>query len=198
MLGFKYGGQVLTNHSRGAGFTLIELATGVAILSILMAVGVPAFFSMIDGARIRSAASAFNSGVQLARAQAISRNAAVDFVPAQSGGALTSGWTVSVRSDGALIDSRSSQEGSSPVVLVGNNGSGVVSITFNGLGAAVFRDDTGAAVTGVNPLVFSFSLPDKTCAASGGTVRCLDVRVSPAGQNRLCDPVAGTGDTRAC
>ena len=189
---------MLTRPSRYVGFTLIEVATAVAILSILMMVGVPSFFAMLDSARVRSEASGFNAGVQFARAQAISRNVAVDFVPVLAGGALASGWTVSVRDGGEVIDSRSVQEGASQFLLVGNGGSGVVSITFNGLGAATFRDADGAAVTGVNPVVFSFSLSGKTCAASGGPVRCLDVRVSPAGQNRLCDPAADAGDTRAC
>lgn len=188
---------MLSKCPHRTGFTLIELAVGLAIVSILLVMGMPTLFSVLDSARIRSAASGFNSGVQFARAQAISRNVAVDFVPVQIGGALTPGWAVSVRG-GAVIESRPVQEGSAQTVLVGNNGSGVESITFNGLGAAVFRDSAGAAVTGVNPVVFSFSLPAVSCAANGGQVRCLDIRVSTAGQNRLCDPAATAGDTRVC
>lgn len=188
---------MLRKRVRKAGFTLIELAVGLAVVSILLVMGMPTLMSVLDSTRIRSAASGFNAGVQFARAQAISRNVAVDFVPVQLGGALTPGWTVSVRG-GAVIESRPVQEGSAQTVQVGNNASGVESITFNGLGAAVFRDSAGAAVTGVNPVVFSFSLPAVACAANGGQVRCLDVRVSTAGQNRLCDPVAVAGDTRAC
>lgn len=194
---------MLRKRVRKAGFTLIELAVGLAVVSILLVMGMPTLMSVLDSARIRSAASGFNAGVQFARAQAISKNVAVDFIPVKIGGALTPGWTVRYRVPPPLpepqeIESRPVQEGSAQTVQVGNNASGVESITFNGLGAAVFRDSAGAAVTGVNPVVFSFSLPTVACAANGGQVRCLDVRVSTAGQNRLCDPVAVAGDTRAC
>ena len=48
--------------------------------------------------------------------------------------------------------------------------------------------------------VYKFNNPSAgTCVESGGTVRCLNVFVTPGGRARLCDPsVTEASDTRKC
>lgn len=185
------------------GFTLIELAVGLAIVSILLMLGMPTLNSVLDGSRLKSAASGFSAGIQLARAQAISRNESVSFLPAIAGGALTAGWTVWNTGGSQAIESKSAEESSGQMIQVTSFDStraavDVQSITFNGLGAATFRDSAGAVVV-VNPAVFAFTSNSGACFSSGGSIRCLDVRVTSAGQIRLCDPaVTSASDTRLC
>lgn len=185
-----------------AGFTLIELAVGLAIVSILLVIGMPTLNALLDSSRLKSAASGFSAGIQLARAQAISRNQSVTFLPAIAGGSLTAGWAVWNVGGAQALESKSVEESSGQRVQVTSldstgNAVGVESITFNGLGSAVFRDTAGAVVV-VNPAVFAFTSNSGACYP-GGSVRCLDVRVTSAGQVRLCDPaVTVAGDTRIC
>ena len=80
------------------------------------------------------------------------------------------------------------QTEASPVLI----NSATSSITFNGLGGTTLA----AAAT------FQFTNPSAGNCSSGspaGPIRCLNVRVSPGGQAKLCDPaIADASDTRAC
>ena len=89
-----------------------------------------------------------------------------------------------------LITGRRGAEGSgasadsaSPVLIVGP-----ASVSFTPLGGA-----SGASE-------FDFSNPKAgACAADGGPMRCLRVRVEVGGRIKLCDPDANDpGDTRGC
>jgi type IV fimbrial biogenesis protein FimT len=204
LLGTEERWVVLTKRYM-AGFTLIELAVGLAIVSILLVLGMPTFNALLDSSRLKSAASGFSSGIQLARAQAISSNQQVNFIPALSGSDLSAGWSIWNTGGAQAIESKSAQESSGQMVLVAALDStraavDVQSITFNGLGGAVFRDSAGAPVV-INPVIFAFSSRSGACYLSngtGGSIRCLDVRVTPAGQIRLCDPQVAAGDSRQC
>lgn len=171
---------------RHRGFTLIELMVGLAILAILLVLGIPTMTHFLDSSRLKAATTSFSSGLQYARSQAVSRNERVQFT---SNGA---GWSVAtVAAPLVVLQSRSNTEGGATRVNMAE-GSGVASAIFNGLGASIKADGTPQV-----QLLFSFTSPDNACAPTG-PIRCLDVRVSPAGQVRLCDPAAAAGDSRAC
>ncbi len=72
------------------GFTLIELMITVAIVAILSSLAAPSFREMTATQRVRTAVSALNESLWLARSEAIKRNTTVAFSFASAGG----GWKV--------------------------------------------------------------------------------------------------------
>lgn len=66
--------------NRWRGFSLVELMVVIAILSVLLSLGVPAFAGYISNVRLRVAAESFLAGIQTARAEAIRLNSNVEFL----------------------------------------------------------------------------------------------------------------------
>lgn len=64
---------------RQRGFTLLELMIVVAIAAIMVTIGLPSFRQMFDNARTKGSAESVLSGMRLARAEAIKRNAPMRF-----------------------------------------------------------------------------------------------------------------------
>lgn len=190
---------------RQFGFGLIELSIGIAIVALLLAVAAPSMSDWIQNTQIRTSAEATQNGLQLARAAAVQRNANVRFqltdsltascAVSASGGS----WVVSLDDPAGacsttpsdtvaprIIQKRDSSEGSRNAVVA----AGQAAITFNGLGR----------VTPVpaGDISIDVSHSSGTCAASGGTRRCLRVVVSTAGQIRMCDPARASSDPQGC
>jgi type IV fimbrial biogenesis protein FimT len=188
------------------GFSLIELMIGLAILAMLLMMGVPAFGTYIQNAKLRSTAENFYAGLQSARAEAVKRNAPVEFILTDDSGESantqtdnlsTTGknWIVRVQDPTTLIytfvEGKPAAEGSgtSGTSSVDINGT-VSAVTFNGFGATTLGSSATFAIT--NPA-------GGLCRAAGGPMRCLSIVVSIGGQARLCDPAVTTvGDTRRC
>ena len=199
----------MLGRKRRRGFTLIELMMAIALLAILLMLGVPAFSTYIQNARLRGAAENFYAGVQMARAEAVRRNTTVQIILTSDAGVDSSAntdnltltgpnWIIRAQRPGSMffdfVEGKSMTEGSAeqsggtPAVTVAGS---VSSIGFSGMGAA--SSLAGAAS-------FDFTNPSGGgCSADGGPMRCLRVVVSVGGQARLCDPAVTTaGDTRAC
>jgi type IV fimbrial biogenesis protein FimT len=68
------------------GFTLIELLVVITIGAILVAIAAPSFVDMNKNSRINGAVREFQSIVQLARTEAITRNAIVNIYNAKAAG----------------------------------------------------------------------------------------------------------------
>ena len=81
-----------------SGFTLVELMVTVAVMVILAAIAMPSMTAMIDNGRVAGQTEELVSSLQLARAEAIRRNARVT-VCAGTGGvcngsATWDNWTI--------------------------------------------------------------------------------------------------------
>jgi len=170
--------------AKSAGFTLIELMLGVAILGILLSVGMPSFTRMIRNAEIRSAAESVSNGVQRARAEAVSRNAKVQFVL----GAGTS-WDVNFVTNpvSPSLDSRSSSDSINATLtaVASDLSTAATTITFNQLGQVV-------ANFPVSP-----TLSQVTFAATGGNQTLL-IKIGAGGNARVCDPSLPAVNIRSC
>lgn len=61
------------------GFSTIELMVAVAIIAIITSVALPGFAQFVANTQIRSTTESIRNGIQLARAEAVKRNARVQF-----------------------------------------------------------------------------------------------------------------------
>ncbi|HRM67941.1 MAG TPA: GspH/FimT family pseudopilin [Thauera phenylacetica] len=164
----------------GHGFSLVELMVTVAVLSLLMVLAVPSFTEWIQNSRIRTAAESVQNGVQLARAEAVRRNARVEFALVGTSG----GWVVRFAGGGATIQARSGSEGAGGVVL-STVPEDATSVAFDGLGRS---DNT---LTAINVDVPTSALP---------AAQSRDLRITiGTGGVRMCDPnVSDSRDPRKC
>jgi len=179
---------------RQSGFSLIELLIGIVLIAILLATGLPSFSAWLQNRQIRTATDSILNGLQLARAEAVRRNHNVEFVLGDG-----SGWRVGCTpADGtncpASIQERVAGEGSSNATLTLTETTGTLVFT-------PFGKVTPATLATGKTAIFALGSSRDTCVADGGSMRCLQVRVSPGGQIRMCDPYLTTtfpNDARAC
>jgi len=183
---------VLNPRRAQAGVTLIELAVGVAIIGILMAVAMPSYRAWIQNTRIRNATESILNGLQLARAEALQRNTPVQFVLGAN-----SDWSVGcvtvTASCPALIQSRSTGEGSSTSITVTATPVAGSTFVFNNFGATVAPTAPAVAFTQLDVDVSTAVLP----AAES---RELRITIGVGGNARMCDPASTlpASDPRKC
>lgn len=173
------------------GMSIIEAMIIVVIIAIAMAVGVPNMVEWMQNAQIRTAAESMLNGLQTARAEAIRRNATVQFSMLTPGSAGETGWQITLVNTGATVQSKPKGEGSQNVTVTAtpSDSSG---ITFDGFGRA---PTTGLNNDGTPTL----TQLDFTSVATGGTWRNLRIRTTAGGDIRLCDPnVSSSSDPRSC
>ena len=181
-----------------AGFTLVELVVGIAIIAITMTLAVPSYRAWIQNTRIRTAAESIQNGIQVARAEAVKRNASVQF---DLRGA-NSAWTICVKpvvpgscpnpDDAATIQSRANSEGSSSdITILSSDASPYV---FNSFGT--LTSPTPAAADGF----IRIAVDVDPAVLSAAESRNLNVIVGVGGAVRLCDPDTGLSltDPRRC
>jgi prepilin-type N-terminal cleavage/methylation domain-containing protein len=69
----------MLSRQRQRGFSMVELAVVLTIMGILIALGMPTLSEYMANARLGSTAQSFYNGMNLARSEAIRRNAQVEF-----------------------------------------------------------------------------------------------------------------------
>lgn len=191
--GIKGAGGAPRHRQRG--FTMIEVLIVLTIIGIALMYGLPSMSSWLQSNQIRNATESLQSGLQLAKSEAVRRNANVQFSLPSLGGTGAPDWVVACATpaadcpgDGmtpAEIQKYSALEGAPAARVAATQGT----ITFNGTG----RVTPPAAITlnVTNPTGGS-------CAASAGPMRCLRVVVSPGGQIKMCDPALPSTNARGC
>jgi type IV fimbrial biogenesis protein FimT len=190
LLDFQKGRPVLITafpRAKSAGFTLIELLVAVMVLIVLVGLGMPSFLQMLRNSEMRAAAEGVANGLQRARAEAVSKNAKIQFVLG-SGTSWTVDYVTKPVSTDPVIDSRESNEGSPHALLVAvaaDLSTAATTVTFNQLGQVV-------ANTPASPSIAQITL---TAPAGNQTLR---VTVGVGGNTRVCDPGVSSPNVRAC
>ena len=175
-----------SSHGPGGqrGFTLIELLVGVATMSLVVMAVMPSVKTYVLDVKITTAAQAFFDGAQLARSEALRRNAPVTIELTDS----NRGWKVKTGPTDSVTEIASKSSESASVLSV--DADDKTAITFNSQGQTTETE----AVT-----VQFLSSGTGSCSKDGGTQRCMNVGVSPGGQVRMCDAaISAEGDNRKC
>jgi type IV fimbrial biogenesis protein FimT len=196
------------HHTRG--LTIIELMIALVILVMIILMSAPSFTAWIQNLQIRGMSESMLQGLQLARAEAVRRNAAVRFELMSnltgSCALSTTGrdWVISMDGAAGACDSTSSADAASPAaprmirVHPGRDGAANAavsasqsSIVFNGLGRVTPVPAADITVDVSNPT-------GGACAASSGPMRCLRVVVTAAGQIKMCDTRMASSTSEGC
>jgi type IV fimbrial biogenesis protein FimT len=128
------------------GFSLIELMVTVVVLAVVLAIAYPSFTGLINSNRLTGNANEMVAAIQLARSEAVTRNASVvlcrsDDATTCATGATWNGWITLVQSGGAPLRVSTVQtpvQIAASANIIGNNDQ----IVFRPDGMA--RDSTGA------------------------------------------------------
>lgn len=165
----------------------------LVMMGIVLALALPSYKAFIQNTRIRTAAESIQNGLQLARAEAVRRNANVQFVLGAASSWIVGCVTVIVPTCPASIQSRVTVEGSSTSIIVTPKPAAGTTIVFNNFGALCTTAPCPVPATqlevDVDPAVLS--------AAES---RNLRITIGVGGNARMCDPnldPAGT-DPRKC
>lgn len=114
------------------GFTVVEMMIVVSVIAILASIAGPSFREIVAAQRARSAASALNESLWLARSEALKRNAEAVFAFDD----IANGW--SIQSGGVTLHTQDALAGIS---------SGAASFAFNAYGRLTTRDGVPLEIT---------------------------------------------------
>ena len=167
------------------GFSLIELMIGISILAILMSVALPSFRTWTQDTKVRNAAEAIKNGMMQARAEAISRNANVEFGLIGT----TSEWQacLSPCSTNASFATRKANDGSKGVTLVSSSTTlgAATKVTFNFLGLVAPNVDGSGQLAVVDVTAPGNS---RNMRVTVGTQAAPPLGVYSGNMPKMCDP----------
>lgn len=158
------------------GFTIVEYLVGLSVTAILIAAAVPSLVDIVQDNGIRSIAEQYRDGLARARMEAVQRNRLVQFE------ANGSGWAITVRGTGTVIESRTALNNETRYTLAPS--ATTVVFASNGRPSQAYSVDVGLSGT--------------QCEAAGGPARCLRVVMNAGGAIRTCDPAVAASDPRTC
>lgn len=179
---------------RDSGFTLIELLIGIAIVSMVLAFGLPGFRSWIQNAQLRNSAESILNGLQTARIEATKRNTPMQFIMG-TGSTWTVACPASVDCPVAVptIDQNAAGAGGANGVIVTPVAPlpAPAVVTFDNFGA---RTNPPAAVGMV-----LINLTNDTAVLPASESKPLRITIDTSGSIRMCSPqIVAANDPRAC
>ena len=191
----------LTLRDVSTGFSLVELMAVISVLSILFAIGMPAFGRLLHDIEIRGNAEGLRAALQTARTEAITRNTLIRISLADASGKPT--WTMgcvnasarcprkistySAQADTKLRWGAALANDGIPINVALAPGNRLPSVvTFNALGAA----PGVASSTDTSRIDVIHSV--------NARARRLILLIAAAGTVRLCDPSAAPGAALRC
>lgn len=199
--------RLILGNRRQQGVSIIEVMVAVTVLIVLLMTGLPSFSVWLQNTKVRTGAESILAGLQLARMEAVRRNAVVrfqfvdNFTNSCALASNTGNWIVSqddptnnchiAPSDTAAprtIQSKPAIEGSPDVTIaaVDSVGNAATFVAFNGMGRVT-----------ATTLIQRIDIDSSMLAASDS--RDLSILIAPGGQIRMCDPnVTATTDPRYC
>jgi prepilin-type N-terminal cleavage/methylation domain-containing protein len=177
-------------EQNSAGFTLIELMVTVVVVAVMAALAAPSMVQFIYSARLSSAANQFQADLQIARREAIKRNAHVLMCPGTTAGACgtgsdwSSGWLVCYDNSAPLNTCDSTVTADPNPLRV--HGAVDSSITVKATSAC-----PGGTATALSAPVWFDA--NGSQGASGATTIVFTVTGTWSGAKTYCVSIAGTG-----
>ena len=174
------------------GFTLIELMITVTIIGLLMVFGLPSYQQWIQSTQIRTAAESVQNGLQLARAEAVRRNAPMQFQLTSTTGKTD--WTICGVATlpcpaASVVQQRPGTEGSANARV----GVGTTATLFTTALATATVPANVVTFTGFGritpPLAAGVSTRIDITNSTTANARTIVLLVSSGGQIRMCDPL---------
>lgn len=188
---------MLSHQKRQAGYSMLELAIGLVIIAAALAAAAPSIGPWLNNSQIRTVAESIQSGLQLARAEAVRRNTIVSFYLTTSTddtcalSTTTSNWVISTAdptdacaTSANIIQSYSMAEGGTRTSINALNNT----VTFNGL---------GRVTNGANNICIGITGVAQECVAAEPEHQ-LAIQVSTAGQIRMCNMARPVDDPQRC
>lgn len=173
-------------QSKQSGFTLVEMVIVVALLAILASFAIPSYQNMVQDSLVRNAATSIQTGIQLARGEAVKRNARVQLDLRGT----HSAWSVCLSPvvDGDPCPDPDDAATTIQSKDVGEGSSSNVDVT--GAGPFIFNA-FGILTSGAGSI---------TVANSDGSARELQIQIGAGGSSKVCDPALPTSgtDPRRC
>jgi type IV fimbrial biogenesis protein FimT len=174
----------MKSERKHQGFTLVETMVTVSILALLTAIAVPTLRNVVQNGQIRAAAQSLQSGLVMARSEAVRLNTQVQFVVAGSG------WRIEQPGVRTALQSASGRDATAGVSITRVPGT-ADRITFNSLGRATAINPDGSAP--LSRLDVESSNP-----SGSSTYRPLAIELISGGLARICDPHAASTEPKAC
>lgn len=167
---------------RGAGFSLAELMTVLAVAAVVLSIAVPDLRQLIRNQQLKAAVNDLFGAIGLARSQAIARGARVELVAAGTGADWSRGWVVFVDNDGdrrpgsgdEVIAAHGPVPDGIAITSTFSSQQGALYIAYNGAGRSCTDTSSMAARWGTLSLF------------QGGPTR--RIKINMLGRARVCDP----------
>lgn len=161
-----------------AGFTLIELMVGVALIGILATIAAPSFTRQIESNRQRAASAQLQQAIRLANSQALATSRPVVLCASDDGEACGDSW-----SEGWLLFVDRDRDGSvsadDRVLLVSDNSEDRLYQVESGIDRLVFRANGVTSATTI-----------RICSDKDASTD-LDIQLSAFGLTTIVKGVSG-------